>query len=123
AGFSRYRKSMFLDLVLRKRHLVVFVALALIACGVVAYQNLPLEASPDAANMQVRVITQVPGKAAEEVERLVTIPVEKALNGIPNSYPPRSVSIFGLSSITVVFDDTIDPLEARQQVLERIAQA
>ena len=86
----------FLSQILAKRHLVIGLTLALMACGLVAYQHLPLEAYPDVANMQVRVITQVPGKAAEEVERLVTIPIEKELNGIPHSDPPRSVSIFGL---------------------------
>src|SRR5262249_51589900 len=113
---------MFINLVLQKRHLVLFMPLALIGCGVVAYQNLPLEAYPDVANMQVRVITQVPGKAAEEVEKLVTIPIEKEVNGIPHSFPPRSVSIFGLSVVTVVFDDTVDPYLARHHVLERISQ-
>lgn len=99
------------------------MALILLAAGVVAYQHLPLEAYPDVANMQVRVITQVPGKAAEEVEKLVTIPIEKELNGIPHSDPPRSISIFGLSVVTVVFDDEVDPYVARQQVLERLANA
>src|SRR6185369_2322689 len=99
------------------------MALILVACGIVAYQHLPLEAYPDVANMQVRVITQAPGKAAEEVERLVTVPLEKELNGIPRALPSRSISIFGLSVITVVFDDGVDPYVARQQVLERIAQA
>ncbi|RTL41761.1 MAG: efflux RND transporter permease subunit [Candidatus Melainabacteria bacterium] len=115
--------SAFLHQILHKRHLVVFMALILLAAGVVAYQHLPLEAYPDVANMQVRVITQVPGKAAEEVEKLVTIPIEKELNGIPHSDPPRSISIFGLSVVTVVFDDEVDPYVARQQVLERLANA
>lgn len=114
---------MFIAQVLLKRHLVVFLALALVALGVAAYMHLGLEAYPDVANTQVRVITQVPGKAAEEVERLVTVPVEKELNGIPKSRPPRSVSIFGLSVITVVFDDDVDAYMARQQVLERLANA
>ncbi|CAM6003801.1 unnamed protein product, partial [Sphagnum balticum] len=73
--------------------------------------------------MQVRVITQVPGKAAEEVERLVTIPLEKELNGIPHAEPPRSISIFGLSVITVVFDDNIPSNVARHWVLEKIGAA
>jgi cobalt-zinc-cadmium resistance protein CzcA len=113
----------FFSQVISKRHLVVCLALVLLGFGLVAYQNLPLEAYPDVANMQVRAITQVPGKASEEVERLVTIPIEKELNGIPHSDPPRSISIFGLSVITVVFDDAVDPYVARQQVLERLAQA
>src|SRR5215475_11961392 len=113
---------MFLPM-LQKRNVVVFVALLILLLGYKCYENLALEAFPDVTNMQVRVITQVPGKAAEEVERLVTIPIEKELNGIPHSDPPRSVSIFGLSVITVVFDDNVDPYVCRQQVLERLAQA
>ncbi len=113
----------FLNFVLAKPYLILVLAIALAGAGFNAYQNLPLEAYPDIANMQVRIITQVPGKAAEEVERLVTIPLEKELSGIPHASPPRSVSIFGLSSITVVFDDAIAPYEARQQILEHIGQA
>ena len=109
--------------VLEKRALVVCFALALLAIGIHAYTVLPLEAYPDVANLQVRVITQVPGKAAEEMERIVTVPLEKELNGIPRAEPPRSVSIFGLSVITVTFEDGVDPYVARQQVLEKIAQA
>lgn len=114
---------MLIDFVLNKRPLVVAVALAILVAGYFAMQNLPLEAYPDIANLQVRVITQVPGKAAEEMERIVTIPLEKELNGIPHADPPRSVSIFGLSVITVTFEDNVPPVVARQQVLEKIAQA
>ena len=108
---------------LKKRGLVVGLLLALLLFGYQAYKNLALEAYPDIANLQVRVITQVAGKAAEEMERLVTIPLEKELNGIPNALPPRSITIFGLSVITVVFDDNVDVYRARQQVLEKISQA
>lgn len=108
---------------LQKRNVVVFVALAVLFFGYKCYENLLLEAYPDVANMQVRVITQVPGKAAEEVERLVTIPLEKELNGIPHGEPPRSISIFGLSVITVVFDDNIASNIARHWVLEKIGSA
>ena len=90
-----------------KRNIVVFLALVILFFGYKCHEEMPLEAYPDIANMQVRVITQVPGKAAEEVERLVTVPLEKELNGIPHAEPPRSVSIFGLSVITIVFDDDI----------------
>lgn len=107
---------------LRKRNVVVFLALAVLFFGYKCHENLALEAYPDVTNMQVRVITQVPGKAAEEVERLVTIPIEKELNGIPHAEPPRSISIFGLSVITVVFDD-IPSQVARHWVLEKIGVA
>lgn len=108
---------------LEKRYFVLAITLAWLICGAAAWQKLPLEAFPDVANMQVRVITQVPGKAPEEVERLVTIPIEKEVNGIPHSRPPRSISIFGLSVVTIVFDDEANAYTARQQVLERIAHA
>ncbi|HEY9793037.1 MAG TPA: CusA/CzcA family heavy metal efflux RND transporter [Candidatus Obscuribacterales bacterium] len=108
---------------LEKRNVVVFMALAILFFGYKCYESLQLEAYPDVANMQVRVITQVPGKAAEEVERLVTIPLEKELNGIPHGEPPRSVSIFGLSVITIVFDDNISSNVARHWVLEKIGSA
>ncbi len=114
---------MLIEEIVKRRALVVCLALVLISFGVNAFIKLPMEAYPDVANMQVRVITQVPGKAAEEVERLVTIPIEKELNGVPRSEPPRSISIFGLSVITVVFEDGVDPYSARQQVLERLTLA
>jgi heavy metal efflux system protein len=107
---------------LLKRNVVVFIALFVLFLGYKCHETLLLEAYPDIANMQVRVITQVPGKAAEEVERLVTIPLEKELNGIPHADPPRSISIFGLSVITVVFDD-IPSYVARHWVLEKIGSA
>ncbi|MBX9695633.1 MAG: efflux RND transporter permease subunit, partial [Cyanobacteria bacterium] len=105
---------------IEKRYFIIFLLLVILSWGVLAYKSLPLEAFPDVANMQVRVITQVPGKAAEEVERLVTIPIEKEVNGIPHGRPPRSISIFGLSVVTVVFDDDIEPNDARQQVLAKL---
>ena len=108
---------------LQNRGIVVAFVLALLWAGFYAHEKLPLEAYPDVANMQVRVITQVPGKAAEEVERLVTIPIEKELNGIPHAEAPRSISIFGLSVITITFDDNVPSYVARQQVLEKINQA
>lgn len=114
---------MLIEFALQKRVLIVLFALGLLMAGLQAYLNLPLEAYPDIANMQVRVITQVPGKAAEEMERLVTIPLEKELNGIPRALPPRSVTIFALSVVTIVFQDGVDPYVARQQVLEKISQA
>src|ERR1700722_7805648 len=108
---------------LENRGIVVCFVLVLLCAGFYAHKNLPLEAYPDVANMQVRVITQVPGKAAEEVERQVTIPLEKELNGIPHAEPPRSISIFGLSVITVTFDDNIPSNVARHWVLEKIGSA
>ncbi len=114
---------MIIDFVLSKRPLVVVLTLVLLMAGVFASKILPLEAYPDIANLQVRVITQIPGKAAEEMERLVTIPLEKELTGIPHAEPPRSITIFGLSVITIVFDDNVSAYVARQQVMEKVAHA
>lgn len=109
--------------ILKQRNAIVFIALCVLWFGYQGHLHLALEAYPDIANMQVRVITQMPGKAAEEVERLVTIPLEKELNGIPHADPPRSVSIFGLSVITVTFDDEVTSQIARHWVLEKIGAA
>jgi cobalt-zinc-cadmium resistance protein CzcA len=125
-SYSKNKNSFFYRFVsalIAKQYFVLFVVIAVIVFGVISYRNLPLEAYPDVANMQVRVISQLPGKAPEEVERLVTIPIEKEVNGIPHAKPPRSISIFGLSVITIVFDDEAEPYTARQQVLERLSQA
>lgn len=104
-----------------KQRAVVLILLALfVAAGVSAYRHLPVEAYPDVTNTQVQVITLFPGHAAEEVERLVTIPVENEMNGIPKRSSLRSVSLFGLSVVTIVFDDDADRAYVRNQVFERL---
>jgi cobalt-zinc-cadmium resistance protein CzcA len=108
---------------LHQRFVTLALGLLLIALGLVAYHRLPIEAYPDVADVQVDVITIWPGHAAEEVERLVTLPLEKELNGIANLTFLRSVSIFGLANIHVIFADGTDNYWARQQVQERVAQA
>ena len=95
----------FVDYALNNRFIVVVVAVLLLACGAIAFHSLPVEAYPDVANNYVQVITQWPGHAAEEVEQQVTIPVEIQMNGIPHLQHMRSVSIFGLSSVMLIFDD------------------
>jgi heavy metal efflux system protein len=104
---------------------VVTVALTLlfVALGVVAFFRLPIEAYPDVGDVKVEVITLWPGHAAEEVERLVTIPLENELNGIANVTFLRSDTLFGLSNIRVLFTDSTDRYWARAQTQERIAQA
>ncbi len=112
-----------ITLALKRRYIVVALALLLLGGGFVAFKTLSLEAYPDFTDPRVRVITLLPGKGAEEVERLVTVPLEKELNGIPGETNLRSLSIFGLSVVYVTFaDGTASPL-ARQQVIERIGQA
>jgi len=108
---------------LHQRFIVLALTLLLIAGGVFSYSRLPIEAYPDVADVEVDVITIWPGRAAEEVERLVTIAIEKEINGIANVTFLRSFSNFGLSNIRVLFADGTDNYWARQQVLERIAQA
>lgn len=105
-----------------KKYLSISFTITLLAVGLYCLEHLDTEAYPDFTNPMVQVITKMPGKSAEDVERLVTIPLEKELNGIPHERKLYSTSIFGLSMIKVVFDDLKEitsPL-IRQQVLERI---
>lgn len=105
---------------LNQRIFVSFGLLVLIITGVISFKNLPVEAFPDVTDIQVNVITLYPGRAAEEVEKQVTIPVEIALAGIPNSIRVFSHTQFGLSFLMVTFNDKTTDLVARQQVLERL---
>src|SRR6266852_4512088 len=108
---------------LHQRFITLALGLLLTAAGVVSFARLPIEAYPDVADVEVDVITLWPGHAAEEVERLITISLEKELNGVPNVTFLRSISNFGLSNIRVFFADGTDNYFARQQVLERVGQA
>jgi cobalt-zinc-cadmium resistance protein CzcA len=94
-----------IDYVLHHRAVVLVFAAVFVAFGVGAYRELPVEAYPDVTNVSVQIITLFPGHAAEEVERLVTIPIENAMNGIPKRVSMRSISLFGLSQVTLVFED------------------
>jgi cobalt-zinc-cadmium resistance protein CzcA len=101
-----------------------FVLAAIVAgWGYYGFRSLTVEAFPDPTDTQVNVITLFPGQPTEEVERRVSIPLERALNGTPGLFRLRSISLFGLSSVTMTFDEGVDPLIARQQVLERSSQA
>src|SRR4029078_1864681 len=104
--------------------LLVFILAIFVACaGYWAYSNLTIEAFPDPTDTQVQVITIYPGQPSEEVERRVSLPLERALNGVPKLFRLRSISLFGLSLVTLTFDDGVDPYTARQQVVERLGQA
>ncbi len=105
---------------IRYRLVVVMVALACVAFGVRAMFRLPVDAFPDITNVQVQVVTEAPGMAPEEVENLATIPVESVMNGIHRVERVRSISMYGLSQVTVVFEDGVDIYFARQQVQERL---
>jgi cobalt-zinc-cadmium resistance protein CzcA len=111
------------DYALDNRFLVTLAALLLLIWGAISFHNLPVEAYPDVANNYVQVITQWPGRAAEEVEQQVTIPLEIVMNGIPHLEYLRSTSLFGLSSVMLIFDDESTNDWNRQKVLERINQA
>jgi cobalt-zinc-cadmium resistance protein CzcA len=110
------------DFALNNRFLVILAAVLLLVWGGISFHQLPVEAYPDVANNYVTVITQWPGRAAEEVEQQVTIPVEIVMNGIPHLTSLRSISIFGLSSVTMIFDDDSENDWNRQKVLERLSQ-
>ena len=111
----------FVDFALRARLLMLAIAIMLLVWGAIAFHNLPIEAYPDVANNYVQIITQWPGRAAEEVEQQVTIPVETQMNGIPHLQHLRSFSLFGLSSLTLIFDDDSVNDWNRAKVLERLA--
>jgi cobalt-zinc-cadmium resistance protein CzcA len=111
------------DASLRHRAMVVLLWLLLALAGADALRTLPIDAVPDVTNVQVQVLTDSPGLAPEEVERLVTVPVEYAMSGLPDLTEVRSVSKFGLSVVTVVFEDGTDIYWARQLVGERLAAA
>ncbi len=104
--------------------LIVLLLVAIVAAGgIYSLINLPIDAVPDVTNVQVQVLTAAPSLAPLEIERQVTFPVETAMSGLPDIEEIRSVSKFGLSAVTVVFDDSVDTYFARQLVLERLAQA
>ncbi len=117
--------KLFNDLIklsIKKKFISATIALLVILIGGYCLKNLDIEAYPDFTSPMVQVITQMPGKSAEEVERLATIPLEKNLNGIPNEKKLYSSSLFGLSVIKIVFSDGLPSSLIRQQVLERIYQ-
>lgn len=107
---------------IKQRLLVLMLVLFLIAAGSFSLQRLPIDAVPDITNVQVQVLTAVPSLAPLEVERQITFPVEIAISGLPGVTEVRSVSKFGLSAVTVVFDDSTDTYFARQLVLERLSE-
>jgi heavy metal efflux system protein len=110
------------DFALNNRWLVLGAAILLFAWGAISFHNLPVEAYPDVANNYVQVITQWPGRAAEEVEQQVTIPIEIQMAGIPHMEHLRSTSLAGLSSIIMIFDDESENDWNREKVLERLGQ-
>src|SRR6476619_3935884 len=107
------------DFALRKKFMVLGLGVLLLGWGVSSFHTLPVEAYPDVANNWVQVITQWPGRAAEEVEQQVTVPIEVQMNGVAHLVSLRSTTTFGLSVVTLIFDDDSENLVNRQQVLEK----
>ena len=106
-----------------QRLLVLLMVAVIVGAGVYSFKNLPIDAVPDVTNVQVQVLTAAPSLAPLEIERQITFPVEVAMSGLPDIEEIRSVSKFGLSAVTIVFDDSVDTYFARQLVLERLSQA
>jgi heavy metal efflux system protein len=108
---------------LQQRFVIIMAALAVIVWGAFAFRNLPIDAYPDLSPPHVEIITQWPGHAAEEIERLISIPLEVEMNGIPKIDALRSVSLYGLSALEMNFQYNTDPYFAREQAFERMANA
>lgn len=108
---------------LHQRFLVVMLTLFVVAAGALSFQRMPVDAYPDLSPPMVELITQWPGHASEEVERLVTLPLELAMNGVPNMVVMRSITLYGLSDVRLTFEDHVDPYFARQVVFERLSDA
>src|SRR5258706_9581824 len=112
-----------IDTAVRHRTATLIACVVFAVFGVYTLSRLKIEAFPDVTNVQVMVITLFPGQAAEEVEKQVTIPVERALVGVPNAMVQRSITSFGLSQVIVTFEDGVDIYFARQQIAERLPDA
>jgi cobalt-zinc-cadmium resistance protein CzcA len=108
---------------LRQRFLVLMLTAFITVGGILSFQRMPVDAYPDLSPPQVEIITQWPGHAAEEVERLVSLPIELEMNGVPKMSMMRSISLYGLSDIRLTFEENTDDYFARQVVFERLAQA
>lgn len=108
---------------LKNRWAVVAVSIVLMAVGYFCFTQLKIEAYPDIADTNVIIVAQYQGRAAEEVEQQVTVPIERALQNTPNVLDRRSRTIFGLSVVQLTFKDGTDDYFARQQVMERLPTA
>jgi heavy metal efflux system protein len=110
-------------LVLRQKGTIVVFSLLLVAFGIYSYIKLPIDAFPDVTNIQVEIVSHANGLSALEIERSVTYPIEMSMRGLPKVKQMRSVTKFGLSLVTIVFEDNVDIYFARQLVFERLAEA
>src|ERR1700688_712885 len=105
---------------LRQRFLVLMIPLLMIVAGAESFRRMPVDAYPDLSPPMVELITQWPGHSAEEVERLITVPVERGVNGTPRMTALRSISLYGLSDVIMTFRNGIDNYFARQQIYNAI---
>lgn len=105
---------------LKNSLIVFFLTVILLVAGIVSYIHTPIEAFPDVTNTRARIITQWPGRSAEEVEKFITLPISKQMNTIPKKAEVRSISLFGLSVVTVLFDDDVQDFYAQQYASNRL---
>jgi len=108
---------------LKNKYFILFSAAILIVAGIITFKNMPIEAFPDVTNTEISIISQWPGRSAEEVEKFVTIPIEIAMNPVQNKISLRSTTIFGLSYVKLIFDDDVKDPQARQQVMNLLQNA
>jgi heavy metal efflux system protein len=108
---------------LKNKYFILFAASALIVSGIIIFKDMPIEAFPDVTNTEIDIITQWPGRSAEEVEKFITIPIEIAMNPVQKKASLRSTSIFGLSYVKIIFEDDVKDPQARQQVMNLIGNA
>jgi cobalt-zinc-cadmium resistance protein CzcA len=101
---------------LKNKYFIFFATALLVVYGIITFKNMPIEAFPDVTNTEITIITQWPGRSAEEVEKFVTIPIELAMNPVQRKTSLRSTTIFGLSVVKLIFDDDVEDVYARQQV-------
>ena len=107
---------------LRQRLLVLLLVAFIAVGGAISFQHMPVDAYPDLSPPMVEIITQWPGHAAEEIERLVTVPTEVEMNGVPRMSVMRSISLYGLSDVIMTFDEGTDDYFARQVVFQRLSE-
>ena len=111
------------QIALKQRFLVLLVTVLIIIAGIISFQRMPVDAYPDLSPPMVELITQWPGHAAEEVERLTTLPLELAMNGAPHVQVIRSISLYGLSDVRITFEESTDAYFARQIIFQRLSDA
>jgi cobalt-zinc-cadmium resistance protein CzcA len=108
---------------LKNKYFILFATSLLIVTGIITFRKMPIEAFPDVTNTEISIITQWPGRSAEEVEKFITIPIEIAMNPVQDKFSIRSTSIFGLSFVKLIFNDEVKDQQARQQVMNLLVNA